>query len=589
MNTPSMQGVRVWLSGSIDNSVSAEDPKKVYRFVVSLAKETFRRGGQIIHGCEPTLQRALIDAANKYKQEAAQNAPMVNIISRYFLDEDEPRYKSSIASLNAVSLEPVIETRKGLGDANDIRENSLNTLRNTLVEQSNVIVAIGGKWWNVAQSKAGVPKEIEIARTNRLPLFLLGGLGGATKDYIKTHPELLSNCQNGLSKEQNLALSQLDNTKELSASICDQIARLPIQRRPANAGRPFRVLCLDGGGIRGAYTAAVLATWEKKLGRKVTDHFDLIAGTSTGGLLALGLGFGLSAEDLLDFYKNDGPEIFPTESESDRMWHAFRHWFTSKFDQSVLEEKLRSAFESAPEPPTSLNNSLCRLVVPSYNATIDRPVVFRTNHRPGEHAQTKNNDPVQVALATSAAPTYFDPVDIKNHVAKLSAIDGGVWANDPTLIAISEAVGHLGVPLHQIEMLSIGTTFVPSSAAKPMNLDKNIISKALEIPAGTLGKLFGSFFWKDRPIKGKIGWVANIAEFLMKTQSQTAEHVCKELLGDRLIRINDASDVKELDDVQAIDKLVGLGEHIAADFQSEVSTRFLNGVPVVPWKDDQNS
>ena len=91
--------------------------------------------------------------------------------------------------------------------------------------------------------------------------------------------------------------------------------------------------------------------------------------------------------------------------------------------------------------------------------------------------------------------------------------------------------------------------------------------------------------WKDKRIRGKIGWVANIAEFLMKTQAQTAEYVCSNLLGDRFMRIDDPSLITDLDDVASIDKLAGLGAAAAANNQTlkEVRTRFLNGVPADPW------
>jgi uncharacterized protein len=76
----------------------------------------------------------------------------------------------------------------------------------------------------------------------------------------------------------------------------------------------FRILSLDGGGIKGAFTASVLATLEEDTGKSVVDHFDLIAGTSTGGILAIGLGLGLSAREICDFYASKGPEIFPSTS-----------------------------------------------------------------------------------------------------------------------------------------------------------------------------------------------------------------------------------------------------------------------------------
>jgi patatin-like phospholipase/acyl hydrolase len=86
----------------------------------------------------------------------------------------------------------------------------------------------------------------------------------------------------------------------------------------------FRILALDGGGIKGTFSAAVLAEWEKETGLRVADHFDLIAGTSTGGILAIGLGLGLSAEELLEFYKKRGALIFPVVGLHRRLWRTLR-------------------------------------------------------------------------------------------------------------------------------------------------------------------------------------------------------------------------------------------------------------------------
>jgi patatin-like phospholipase/acyl hydrolase len=81
----------------------------------------------------------------------------------------------------------------------------------------------------------------------------------------------------------------------------------------------FRILSLDGGGIKGAFTAAVLAEWEKRRGSVIVDHFDLIAGTSTGGIIALGLGLGLPAGEILEFYEKAGAENFSEHNASTKI------------------------------------------------------------------------------------------------------------------------------------------------------------------------------------------------------------------------------------------------------------------------------
>lgn len=76
------------------------------------------------------------------------------------------------------------------------------------------------------------------------------------------------------------------------------------------ASQRFQILSLDGGGIKGLFSAAVLAKIEEDLGVTVADHFDLITGTSTGGIIALGLGIGLHPREIVHFYVSQGPAIF---------------------------------------------------------------------------------------------------------------------------------------------------------------------------------------------------------------------------------------------------------------------------------------
>jgi hypothetical protein len=370
----------------------------------------------------------------------------------------------------------------------------------------------------------------------------------------------------------------LEKPNELAKRVVDQISRLPLRSRTPQSGRPFRILCLDGGGIRGAFTAAVLDYWEKATGRKIAEHFDLIAGTSTGGILAIGLGLGMTAAQMLDFYVKEGGEIFPVEVEISRLRHSFRHWFGAKFDQSVLRGKLEAAYSGAPVDSSVLDNSRTRLVIPAYNTETDKLIVFRTPHGAGG-ANDAGRKPVEVALATAAAPTYFNPIKI-DHIL---AVDGGVWANSPTTVALAEAIRELDVAPERVEMLSIGTTFTPSLEGQPLLLDRKMIEALIKPATGWLTAKLVSFFWKPTRIQGKIGWLPNIAGFLMKTQAQTAEYVCEQILGDRFLRIDEPTVDTRLDDIMAIDRLIGLGRDVAAKHLHVVETRFLNGLPADLW------
>ena len=195
---------------------------------------------------------------------------------------------------------------------------------------------------------------------------------------------------------------------------------------------------------------------------RVADHFDLIAGTSTGGILAIGLGLGLSAADVVKFYRKHGPEIFPMTGWADRLGRWVQRTVTNKFDASVLEAKLALAYDGEEGKPKTLADSKRRLLITSYNLTSNSLRLYRTSHHPA----VKGHDhlpAVVVARATSAAPTYFEPMAVDDAIAPHEAVDGGVWANCPAAAALGEALGVLKIPLDRVEILSVGTAGMPAS------------------------------------------------------------------------------------------------------------------------------
>ena len=107
--------------------------------------------------------------------------------------------------------------------------------------------------------------------------------------------------------------------------------------------RPFRILSLDGGGIMGAFTAAVLATFEKVTGRRTVEHFDLITGTSTGGIIAIGLAMGASAQEICSFYETRRPQIFPAGGGMGGWIHLLRNLVRPKFSSQALREAIQEA------------------------------------------------------------------------------------------------------------------------------------------------------------------------------------------------------------------------------------------------------
>jgi uncharacterized protein len=209
-----------------------------------------------------------------------------------------------------------------------------------------------------------------------------------------------------------------------------------------------RVLSIDGGGIKGALPASFLAMIEKSTGERIVDHFDLIAGTSTGGIIALGLGLGFSASAILDFYANEGPKIFSTFGA----FASLRQLRRAKYDPDPLRDALNCILGER-----LLGESETRLIIPAFDSTLGTVWVFKTSHHPRLEIDHRVKA-IDVAMATAAAPTYFPA-----HQTEAGAVlvDGGVWANNPVGIAVVETTAVLGWPPDQVRVLSLGCTSVP--------------------------------------------------------------------------------------------------------------------------------
>ena len=208
---------------------------------------------------------------------------------------------------------------------------------------------------------------------------------------------------------------------------------------------PLQVLSLDGGGLRGIFTAAALAAWEEDFGTSIADHFDLIVGTSTGGVIALALGLGVSPAEVLSTYVDHRERIFPA---AQRGWRGWRRLVRPQYDPSKLREVLRDLFGDR-----LLGDSRVRLAIPSYDLAADHVHLFRTPH----HADLRRDWRVpvlEIALATTAAPIFLPTHRMEAH----RLIDGGVWANNPTLVGVAECFDRLGGQSGFIRILSVGTT-----------------------------------------------------------------------------------------------------------------------------------
>lgn len=302
----------------------------------------------------------------------------------------------------------------------------------------------------------------------------------------------------------------------------------------------FQILSLDGGGIKGIFSAGVLAAIEEDLGISVVDHFDLITGTSTGGIIAIGLGLGLRPREIVEFYLREGPKIFPRLCGL----KSLQHWVSRKFSAAPLEEALKLYFKDK-----RFGDSTKRLVIPSYNLGEDDVYIFRTPH----HERLRRDFKVpawKVAKATSAAPTFFP---CTRDVDNLRLIDGGVWANNPTLVAVTEAFGTLNVPLSAIHIFSIGTSNTVNHRRKRLNKG------------------------------GIIAWGRESAavDVIMRGQSLGVHNQVKFLLGaDHVERLDPkvAADEFSLDGIHKADDLIAKAAHHSRMFMPTFKARFANHI-----------
>jgi len=238
----------------------------------------------------------------------------------------------------------------------------------------------------------------------------------------------------------------------------------------------FQILSLIGGGIRGAFVTSYLKELEQKLGRPIADSFDLIAGTSTGGIIAAGLAFGHSAERMHKFYVDYGASIFK-EREPYKGKGIYRflfpplNWIFKKRTGGNLDAAFRSrycpmsledSFEKGFGDHTLGDIECTRLIMPSVNLTKGMPHVFRSSHLP-KAVHDRDIKIADAIIATTAAPTYFP----HRQIGENAFVDGGLWAADPSMLAVAEAIRiqqfakeldpDAPIVTNDIHLLSVGT------------------------------------------------------------------------------------------------------------------------------------
>ena len=268
---------------------------------------------------------------------------------------------------------------------------------------------------------------------------------------------------------------------------------------PFEAGGRYQALCLSGGGYRGLYTAILLEELERRAGKQLRECFDLIAGTSIGGILAIGLAAGIPAHSLRLSFEKHGSAIFPKTNrilglKIPRLsLPAFRH----RYSNDGLRETIKTILNDPGEKLT-MTDAGPSLLIPSVNATTDDAAVFRTS------SSDQNLTLVDAALATSAAPTYFP----EHAIGDENFVDGELIANAPDLLAISDGL-QAGFRREDIHVLSLGTV-------------ETIAGRRIRPPSGT----------------GYVTGAKRLFELTLDAQQRLALNESRALLGSNYLRID---------------------------------------------------
>ncbi|MGN6118379.1 MAG: CBASS cGAMP-activated phospholipase [Rhodanobacter sp.] len=273
---------------------------------------------------------------------------------------------------------------------------------------------------------------------------------------------------------------------------------------------PFTILALSGGGYLGLHEAVLLRELERALHKPIGEAFDLICGSSIGALAAMAIAAGTPARDIEAGFLEHGARIFPGSR-----WRAIRplayvasirYMFRSRYRGEAIAETVNAIIGEK----CTLGMARTRLVIPVINASTGRLEVMKTSHseRNWYYADMLMSE---VAMAATAAPTYFPLADLRGQLY----VDAGIFANSPGMFGLHEATHYCQVPASDIYVLSLGT-----NVASPRRLAR------------------------EKRSLGALGWLKNgrLYATMASAQRELTDNILRHILDDRYLRIEGTPD-----------------------------------------------
>lgn len=281
--------------------------------------------------------------------------------------------------------------------------------------------------------------------------------------------------------------------------------------------RSFKILSLDGGGIRGIFSAQVLDLMNDRLGINPYNTFDLLVGTSAGSIVAAAIATEYDLSKLVRDFKCYAPRIFKRR-------FSLCGFLRSKYSNKVLEDLLRKSFKEI-----TLGDIKMPLIINATNVSTGSVHVFKSSYqeerRGGDYFRDGDVLLYRAVLASCSAPVYFDPVEISEDLI----CDGGLWANNPVLVGYVDAIRNFNKTQANMKILSIGSGN----------------TRQFYLPSRMWGLATG---WQRE----------KIVSFAMLNQTQYAENCLRLIMPENVLRINPEIENWDLDDHEALSTLKSL-------------------------------
>ncbi|WP_257535582.1 CBASS cGAMP-activated phospholipase [Mesobacillus foraminis] len=296
----------------------------------------------------------------------------------------------------------------------------------------------------------------------------------------------------------------------------------------------LKILCIDGGGIRGAFVIAVLQAMEEEYKQPIASQFDMVSGTSTGAIIAASAALEKNMSELLKYYRTFGNKIFIRQ--------ATVGLFKSMYSDRFLRRMLKKAFGDL-----ALRDINKPLIIPAADITHGKPFVHRTYR--GEDKDDSGIKLWDAVLSSCSAPIYFPPNNVDNDYL---SIDGGLWANNPSLVCLTEAMHYFNKGIGSVRIFSLGTG--------KQEIDFSSREK----------KYWGIRHWL--PVEFPSFKVTpKLLDLALDLSSESISYYCSHLIGDHYFRLNtELGKEMPFDDVDFIDQLIDLGRKVFRDNQKQI-------------------